>query len=490
LASRLRSLACVLALSASRCSALQLDDVELRDCRSDLDCYAVRAAALDPHACRRCHDGHCEELAAPRTAHIDTLPAVTWSSAFPGQDRSILVALGTRDPAKPVRGLEIASDGGSRRHAVLYHDAVAGSAQVDAPEQRVEALSLAWFSDRHLIGITLDRAHCPEGRIRVGTSSRTEPFSLSHTGLRTLFRAGVDAADGCSESEGARGARSPAVAAVRRSDRGPEALAVWLAESAAGLAPDEGRCGASTDRFASLRAVRLTLHEDGDDVTFDAAGSPRSFALADAAHTEVSPRVYALSDEVALGAYTLAFVDSEGIQLRVLRAFEDAFGAVPAVAHVNEPCADRIDVSLGAVREGAQTALLVWTCGCDVGTRLRAAVFRLNSDQVSAQSDVFALREGVDIQGSPRIAYSPAGFSATPPLGGWAISWAERSGDEAALRVALVAEADPSIRRDSVITREAVSAAFVYTLAAAPFAYGYLQPAAADEQDLTLTACK
>jgi hypothetical protein len=480
--SRLVLLVVVGAVAGQGCSLLQLDDFALQPCREDRDCFELTHAADGGVAeCYRCRAGVCEPHGSLVAQRIDSVGSVTWLNATNDAAHSTLLALGSAN-AEGASGIAIVDGTRTARMPIDYREGPSVT--------QLRALSLDWFAETHLVGVSLDSSTCRDGLIRVGVASPSTPFALEANGVDTVFTTGVDldSTTGCT-GNGRPGARAPVLAAATAPDGRSEALAVWLATTVSGFSALSDRCGIAEERFVPIRGQALTLHGSEPDAMFEPAAGTRTQQLSAMALDASAPRLLA---SATLG-YLLAYVDPEGVRLDVFPAFDAAQlrGGPGARQLLDDPAADQIALSLGAADGDVRTVLVVWSSGCNAASQLRAAVFRWSTTGLEPSVAAFSLSEGAAIVGAPVAAFASDGFTRIEPRGGWAVMWSERHGTAVDLRASRIGERAPTPEPPAVLYSGRARFPFLHTPRSAPFAFGFAAGSSSQgADDLELMACE
>jgi hypothetical protein len=470
-------------LAGQGCSLLQLDDFALQPCKEDRDCFELTHAADGGlAACYRCTAGVCEPHGSLVAQRIDSVGSVKWLSAMNGAAHSTLLALGSGDPTQGASGIAIVDGTQTAKAPIDYREGPSAT--------QLQALSLDWFAETHLIGVSLDSSSCRDGLIRVGVASPSTPFALEANGVDTVFTTGVDLdpTSGCTGSN-KPGARAPALAAVTAPGGRSEALAIWLATTVVGYSALSNRCASAEERFVPVRGQALTLHGSEPDAMFEPADGTRTQQLSAQALDASAPRLLA---SPTLG-YLLAYVDPEGVRLDLFPAFDAAqLRRGPRSRQLlDDPAADQIAVSLGAADGDVRSVLVVWSSGCDVASQLRAAVFRWSATGLEPSVSPFSLGEGAAIVGAPVVASAAGGFTRIEPRGGWAVMWSEQHGASADLRASRIGERAPAAEASEIIFSGRARFPFLHVPKSAPFAFGFAAGSSSPSaDDLELMGCE
>jgi hypothetical protein len=471
--------------ACTACNLLQLDDFALQPCHEDIDCYALshaRPGSLTQ--CYRCNAGRCEPQGDLTAKTINTVNPLAWLSTASGPEQTTLLAVGPLSDSEPARGFAIADAAVVEKGSVKY----TGTPQLT----NLRALALGWSDSTHLIGMSVDTSTCSDGLVRIGLSTSADPFTLDPSGEGSVFTTGVDTdpTTGCTKNE-VLGAREPAIAATAGHAGEAEALAVWLATNQVGFSSG-GRCAGSDDSFATLRGLRLALHETTDGATFEPIGYAKSAQVADHVLASTAPQLVAAQSGSA-PSYLLGYVDADGVQLRVIPAFTGASSLdadASATLTLADGAADQLALAVGAATAIEQTALIVWSSGCGQTTELRAAVLHLAGRELELSAGPFGLRTGGPILSAPRVAYATRGFTQREPHGGWAVVWSEGTAHATRLQVSRIGESAPLLETPETLFAGDATWPFMHAPHAAPFAYGFAVPSADGRADMTLMSCE
>lgn len=385
-------------------------------------------------------DGLIDEGAAPELAQhpVGMVQAPDFLSYTQDESDALYLMLGTQH-----RGLISASaqgwllSGGEAPppHPVSYafpadpqpNDELACAGPDKLTDCQFSELALAAV-DGELVTAGVITSQCARGQMRVGLSDPndfTVQLGSAAQDSNVEWGVDVDIVDDCTTVEGARGARSPRIAALApdSSDARAEALALWLA------ARSDQECSGETP------VVALALWPHGDKSGHWLQGGHGGHAETLGASAGCgAPSLTALHAGKNSG-YAVAYPGADSLELVWLPRPGALDASLSALArHASVPAAEPSHLALAMLPDGETQGgrgLLVAFRTTDAhGNALGFAPIGWSADGL-VPGEAQSLPRNAEISAGPVAAYAREGFAsaaqdASESRGGWLIVWVER----------------------------------------------------------------